>query len=119
MLYNNIQSKSDGTFIVDFNGSPFHVTPEYPRLEQYGQALTYAAIKAHALAHPEDVRQYVEPVFESPKISEEEGAAMQIRALEIEAQSLVPSIQAGIDAESNSQKLVDIMLQIETLKGNI
>lgn len=114
-----IQAKDDGTFIVDFNGMPFHVTPEYPKAEQYGIEMTHAAIKAYAKAHPDEVCEYAEPAIEVPEMTDEEKTALRIYELEAETQKLIPSIQAGIDAEYNQQKLVDYMLEIEELKGNL
>ena len=113
-----IQKKQDGTFVVDFNGLPFHVTPEYPTVEQYGEGLTYVYIMEHAKSHPEDVSDYIEPEFEMSTIPAEELESMRVAELELQAQKLLPAIQAGIDVEANQQRLVEIMLEIEMLKGN-
>lgn len=114
-----IQRKNDDTFIVEFNGLPFHITPDYPTSELYGIEMTHAVINEYVVTHPEDVMDYVEPEVEIPEISEEQQKQMAIVELEKEAQRLIPAIQAGIDAEFNQQSLVSIMLEIEELKGNI
>lgn len=67
-----IQRKNDNTFIVEFNGLPFHVTPDYPTSELYGIEMTHAAINEYAEAYPEEVTDYVEPAVEIPEISEEQ-----------------------------------------------
>lgn len=115
----NIQKKTDNTFIIDFKGFPFHVTPDYPLAEQYGEEYTYAKVKEYADAHPEEVTEYVEPVLEAPELTEEEQKTARLYTLERDAQKLIPAIQAGIDAEYNQQLLIDIMLEIEELRGNI
>lgn len=111
-----IQRKKDNTFIIEFNGLPFHVTPDYPTSELYGIEMTHALINEYVVTHPEDVMDCVEPAVE---ISEEQQKQMTIVELEKEAQRLIPAIQAGIDVELNQQSLVSIMLEIEGLKGNI
>lgn len=77
-----IQRKSDNTFIIEFNGMPFHVTPEYPKAEQYGKEWTHAYISRYAETHPEDVEEYREP--EPEPLTREEEIRNEIYRIETE-----------------------------------
>ena len=70
-----IQRKTDGNFIIDYNGLPFGLPRDFnesipapdwlrkPKADEYepGSVLTWELVKEYADAHPEDVSDYVEP----------------------------------------------------------
>lgn len=117
-MYRNIRRKADGTFIVDFNGLPFHVTPDYPAAEQYGEEMTYGAISAYAEANPLEVADYEEPVLPEP--SAEEIRRAEITALESRANELSLRIQAELseqDVTDSKGELREIMIELENLKS--
>lgn len=111
-----IQTHGDN-YIIQFRGHPFQVTPDYPKANQYGEQCTYEYIKAYCQAHPEDVSEYIEP--EQPEPSEEEEKALRISELEEQAKLYSSYITGGIDADENQQKLTNVLLEIEELKGNL
>lgn len=116
-MYNNVQRKKDGTFVVDFNGLPFHVTPEYPAAERYGEEMTYGALSAYAEARPGMAACSEEAVMAAP--SDEDIKSTGIAALENDASVYACAVQAGIDTEASRRRLVETMPEIEKLKGNI
>ena len=62
-MYKNIKIKKDGTFIIDYNGMPFHITENYPTADMYGVEMTHAKVKEYADSHQDEVREYEEPVY--------------------------------------------------------
>lgn len=112
-MYNNIRIKKDATFVVDYNGIPFHVTEDYPTADMYGIEMTYAEVKKYADSHQDEVREYEEPVYTlDPKIEKE----ILISNKEKEKQDLVAYIFANINVEENKEKLQQILKDIDELK---
>lgn len=112
-MYKNIKIKKDGTFIVDYNGMPFHITEDYPTADMYGIEMTYAEVKKYADSHQDEVREYEEPVHTlDPKIEKE----ILISNKEKEKQDLVAYIFANINVEENKEKLSKLLLEIEELQ---
>lgn len=112
-MYNNIRIKKDGTFIIDYNGMPFHVTEDYPTANMYGVEMTYAEVKKYADSHQDEVREYQEPVYTlDPEIEKQ----ILIAKKEKEKQDIVAYILADIDVEENKSKLKSIITEIEDLK---
>ncbi len=112
-MYNNIRIKNDGTFVVDYNGMPFHITEDYPTADMYGIEMTYSEVKKYADSHQDEVREYEEPVYTlDPKIEKE----ILISNKEKEKQDLVAYIFANINVEENKEKLSKLLLEIEELQ---
>lgn len=112
-MYKNIKIKKDGTFVVDYNGMPFHITEDYPTADMYGIEMTYAEVKKYADSHQDEVTEYEEPVFTlDPEIEKQ----ILIANKEKEKQDLVAYILTDIDVETNKEKLRTIIEEIENFK---
>lgn len=115
-MYKNIKIKKDGTFIVDYNGMPFHITEDYPTADTYGIEMTYAEVKKYADSHQDEVREYEEPVYTlDPKIEKE----ILISNKEKEQLELIANILTDSDVDFNKAKLKDIIREIKELKKTI
>lgn len=52
----NIKRKNDNTFIVDYNGMPYHIIPEMES--------EYTAVSEYVKQNPDKCTDYIEPVIE-------------------------------------------------------
>ncbi len=112
-MYKNIKIKQDGTFIIDYNGMPFHVTEDYPTADMYGIEMTYVKVKEYVDNHQNEVTEYDEQEYTlDPEIEKQ----ILISNKEKEKQDLVAYIFAGIDVEENKEKLQQILKDIDELK---
>ena len=60
----NIKRKNDNTFIVDYNGMPYHIIPE---MED-----EYEAVKEFVKLNPDACTDYVEPIYEPTQKEKED-----------------------------------------------
>lgn len=114
-MYKNIQIKKDGTYVIDFNNMPFHITEDYPKAEQYGEEMTYTKVKEYADSHQDEVTEYQDLIFKFDPDTEKQILIMN---KEKEKTDIMAYILAGIDVEENKEKLKTVILEINKLKQN-
>ena len=67
MIYQNIRKKTDGSYLIDFSGMDYQVTPDYPENGDY----CYENVHAYALQHPNEVNPYEDaPLYQPTRLEE-------------------------------------------------
>ncbi len=110
-MYKNIQRKSDGSFVLEKNGYPYHL----PNTDEFKEE--YEFVEKYAAAYPEEVAEYVEPVVEQPAPVDER--VVHLRELEKEADSLFQDITADIASDDDKSRFKELRLEIKVLKAEI
>lgn len=116
----NIQKKSDGSFVVDYNNMPYHISNSDEMFEKYMWILEYAE------NHIESISEYIEPdVNIIDKYSEEYARAKRDNLLnkaDIILMKYQEQVALGIIQENNEyynallqyrQNLRDITKQLD------
>ncbi len=110
-MYKNIQRKSDGSFVLEKNGYPYHL----PNTDEFKEE--YEFVEKYAAAYPEEVAEYVEPVVEQPAPVDER--VVRLKELEKEADSLFQDITADIASDDDKSRFKELRLEIKALKAEI
>lgn len=111
--------KPDGTFIIDYNGSPCHITPDFPKPGSTDmKGCEWVNIRRKIREHPE-LLEIVKENDLMPTITYPYNKDMIISTLQGEVDRRLREIAVGIDVDNNQQVVHDLMLEIEELKGNI
>ncbi len=110
-MYKNIQRKSDGSFVLEKNGYPYHL----PKTDEFKEE--YEFVEKYAAAYPEEVSDYAEPVIEPPAPVDER--LVHLRELEKEADSLSQDILADIATDNDKAHFKQLRLEIKALKAEI
>lgn len=97
----NIKRKNDGTFIVDYNGMPYHIISE---MED-----EYEAVKEFVKLNPDACTDYVEPVYEPTQKEKEDMVRMKRDSLIDEADIMLlkyaEQVELGIITANETYRL--------------
>lgn len=109
-MYKNIQRRSDGSYVVEKQGVPYHIPNEGEFLEEYEFINKYAA------AYPDEVAEYVEPVREEVQQDER---LIKLAALEKESNELSQDILAEIATDEDKARFKEVRNEIKAIKAEI
>ena len=109
-MYKNIQRRSDGSYVVEKQGIPYHIPNEGEFLEEYEFINKYAA------AYPEEVAEYVEPVREEVQQDER---VIKLATLEKESNELSQDILAEIATDEDKTRFKQLRGEIKALKAEL
>lgn len=109
-MYKNIQRRSDGSYVVEKQGMPYHIPNEGEFLEEY------EFINKYATAYPEEVAEYLEPVREEVQQDER---LVRLASLERESSSLSQDILAEIATDEDKTRFKQLREEIKTLKAEL
>ena len=109
-MYRNYQRKSDGSFVVEKNGQPYHI-PNNKEFEE-----EYVLMESLYKVHPEKVAEYKEPVIEQSVIDER---LVRLNNLEKESNALSLDILAGIASDEDTAYFKPLREEIKVLKAEI
>ena len=109
-MYKNIQRRSDGSYVVEKQGMPYHIPNEGEFAEEY------EFINKYATAYPEEVAEYLEPVREEVQQDER---LVRLASLERESSSLSQDILAEIATDEDKTRFKQLREEIKTLKAEL
>lgn len=109
-MYKNIQRKSDGSFVVEKNGQPYHI----PNNEEFKEE--YVLMDSLYIVHPEKVSEYKEVVIEQPVIDER---LARLNNLKKESNELYQDIIAEIASDEDKARFKSIRKEIKALKAEM
>lgn len=109
-MYKNIQRRSDGSYVVEKQGMPYHIPNEGEFIEEYEFINKYAA------AYPDEVAEYVEPVREEVQQDER---LVRLASLERESSSLSQDILAEIATDEDKTRFKQLREDIKALKAEL
>lgn len=109
-MYKNIQRRSDGSYVVEKQGMPYHIPNEGEFAEEY------EFINKYATAYPDEVAEYIEPVRE--EVQQDEGL-VRLALLERESSSLSQDILAEIATDEDKTRFKQIREEIKALKAEL
>lgn len=99
----NIRKKNDGTFVVDYNGLPYHISQSAEMLEKYNWLSEYVK------TNPEKCTDYVEPVYVPTQKEKEDMVRMKRDSLIDEADIMllkyVEQVELGIISANETYRL--------------
>lgn len=110
LVYKNIQKKTDGSYVLEKNGMPYHV----PNTGEFAEE--YDFINKYAEAYPEEVTEYQEPVFEQAPVDER---LVRLAALEKESNELSQDILAEIATDEDKARFKEVRNEIKAIKAEI
>lgn len=97
----NIKRKNDNTFIVDYNGMPYHIIPE---MED-----EYEAVKEFVKLNPDACTDYVEPIYEPTQKEKEDMVRVKRDSLIQEADIMLlkyaEQVELGIITANETYRL--------------
>ena len=97
----NIKRKNDNTFIVDYNGMPYHIIPE---MED-----EYEAVKEFVKLNPDACTDYVEPIYEPTQKEKEDMVRVKRDSLIQEADIMLlkyaEQVELGIITANKTYRL--------------
>lgn len=97
----NIKRKNDNTFIVDYNGMPYHIIPE--------MGSEYTAVSEYVKQNPEKCTEYIEPVQEPTQKEKEDMVRMKRDSLIQEADIMLlkyaEQVELGIITANETYRL--------------
>lgn len=109
----NIKKKNDGSFIVDYNSMPYHISKSDEMLEKYNWLSEYVKI------NPEKCTEYVEPVYEPTKKEKEDMVRMKRDSLIQEADIMLlkyaEQVELGIITANETYRL-DLLTYKQALR---
>lgn len=85
----NIKRKNDDTFIVDYNGMPYHIIPEMES--------EYTAVSEYVKQNPEKCTEYIEPVYVPTQKEKEDMVRMKRDSLIQEADIMLLKYQEQVE----------------------
>lgn len=109
-MYKNIQRRSDGSYVVEKQGMPYHIPNEGEFLEEY------EFIDKYAVAYPEEVADYIEPVREEVQQDER---LIKLAILEKESNELSQDILAEIATDEDKARFKDVRNEIKAIKAEL
>ena len=86
----NIKKKNDGSFIVDYNGMPYHISKSNEMLEKYNWLSEYVK------TNPEKCTEYIEPVYVPTQKEKEDMIRMKRDSLIDEADIMLLKYQEQV-----------------------
>lgn len=110
LVYKNIQKKTDGSYVLEKNGMPYHV----PNTGEFAEE--YEFINKYAEAYPEEVVEYQEPVVEQAPVDER---LVRLAALEKESNELSQDILAEIATDEDKARFKEVRNEIKAIKAAI
>lgn len=110
LVYKNIQKKTDGSYVLDKNGMPYHV----PNTGEFAEE--YEFINKYAEAYPEEVTEYQEPVINQALVDER---LVRLAALEKEGNELSQDILAEIASDEDKARFKVVRNEIKAIKAAI
>lgn len=110
LAYKNIQKKTDGSYVLEKNGMPYHV----PNKGEFAEE--YEFINKYAEAYPEEITEYQEPVFEQAPVDER---LVHLSALEKESNELSQDILAEIATDEDKARFKEVRNEIKAIKAEI
>lgn len=110
LVYKNIQKKTDGSYVLEKNGMPYHI----PNTGEFAEE--YDFINKYAEAYPEEVTEYQEPVFEQAPVDER---LVRLTALEKESNELSQDILAEIATDEDKARFKEVRNEIKAIKAEI
>lgn len=97
----NIKRKNDDTFIVDYNGMPYHIIP---KMES-----EYTAVSEYVKQNPEKCTEYIEPVYVPTQKEKEDMVRMKRDSLIQEADIMLlkyaEQVELGIITANETYRL--------------
>lgn len=97
----NIKRKNDDTFIVDYNGMPYHIIPEMES--------EYTAVSEYVKQNPEKCTEYIEPVYVPTQKEKEDMVRMKRDSLIQEADIMLlkyaEQVELGIISANETYRL--------------
>lgn len=97
----NIKRKNDGTFIVDYNGMPYHIIS---KMES-----EYTAVSEYVKQNPEKCTEYIEPVYVPTQKEKEDMVRMKRDSLIQEADIMLlkyaEQVELGIITANETYRL--------------
>lgn len=110
LVYKNIQKKTDGSYVLEKNGMPYHV----PNKGEFAEE--YEFINKYAEAYPEEVTEYQEPVINQALVDER---LVRLAALEKEGNELSQDILAEIATDEDKARFKVVRNEIKAIKAKI
>ena len=102
-MYKNIQRRSDGSYVVEKQGMPYHVPNEGEFAEEYEFI-------------NEEVAEYVEPVREEVQQDER---VIKLATLEKESNELSQDILAEIATDEDKARFKQLREEIKAIKAEL
>lgn len=110
LVYKNIQKKTDGSYVLEKNGMPYHI----PNTGEFAEE--YEFINKYAEAYPEEVTEYQEPVINQAPVDER---LVRLAALEKESNELSQDILAEIATDEDKARFKEVRNEIKAIKAEI
>lgn len=110
LVYKNIQKKTDGSYVLEKNGMPYHV----PNKGEFAEE--YEFINKYAEAYPEEITEYQEPVINQAPVDER---LVRLAALEKESNELSQDILAEIATDEDKARFKEVRNEIKAIKAEI
>lgn len=110
LAYKNIQKKTDGSYVLEKNGMPYHI----PNTGEFAEE--YEFINKYAEAYPEEVTEYQEPVINQAPVDER---LVRLTALEKESNELSQDILAKIATDEDKARFKEVRNEIKAIKAEI
>lgn len=99
----DIKKKNDGSFIVNYNSMPYHISQSDEMLEKYNWLSEYVK------TNPDKCTEYIEPVYESTQKEKEDMVRMKrdsfIKEADIMLLKYAEQVELGIITANETYRL--------------